>query len=140
MARPKPKLDALRAFGLPLGVAYQLRDDLLGVFGDPEVTGKPAGDDLREGKRTVLIALARQSLEPHVRRIVDELIGDRDLDAAQIELLRTTIRESGAVDEVEALIDQHVAKAVDAMTGAPLSASSREQLLELARRVTSRSS
>ena len=55
------QLAALREFGLPLGVAYQLRDDLLGVFGDPEVTGKPAGDDLREGKRTVLIAIARRS-------------------------------------------------------------------------------
>ena len=53
------QLAALRDFGLPLGVAFQLRDDLLGVFGDPAVTGKPAGDDLREGKRTVLIALAR---------------------------------------------------------------------------------
>ena len=135
-----PQLDALRAFGLPLGVAYQLRDDLLGVFGDPEVTGKPAGDDLREGKRTVLIALARKSLEPHVRRTVDELMGDRDLDGAQIELLRTTIRESGAVEEVEALIDRNVQEAVEAITVAPLSASSREQLLDLAQRVTSRTS
>ena len=56
------QLDALRAFGLPLGIAYQLRDDLLGVYGDPEVTGKPSGDDLREGKRTMLVAIARERL------------------------------------------------------------------------------
>ena len=66
------QLDALRAFGLPLGIAYQLRDDMLGVFGDPEVTGKPAGDDLREGKRTVLIALARADLPPTAVRLFDE--------------------------------------------------------------------
>ena len=51
-------LTALSSFGLPLGEAFQLRDDLLGVFGDADTTGKPAGDDLVEGKRTVLVALA----------------------------------------------------------------------------------
>lgn len=132
------QLAALRAFGLPLGIAFQLRDDLLGVFGDPAVTGKPAGDDLREGKRTVLVALARQALAPHVRRTVDELIGDPELDAAQIELLRTTLRESGAAEQVEALIARNVATARTAIAEAPLSASSREQLLELADRVTRR--
>jgi len=134
------QLDALRAFGLPLGVAYQLRDDLLGVFGDPAVTGKPAGDDLREGKRTVLLALARQAMAPHVRRIVDELIGDPELDGSQIELLRTTIRDSGAPEQVEALIARNVAKAMAAMAQAPLSPSSREQLGRLADRVTRRTS
>jgi geranylgeranyl diphosphate synthase type I len=134
------QLDALRAFGLPLGVAYQLRDDLLGVFGDPAITGKPAGDDLREGKRTVLVALARQAMAPQVRRTVDELIGDPDLDASQVELLRTTIRESGAADQVEALIARNVAAAMTAMADAPLSASSREQLADLADRVTRRTS
>ena len=56
-------VEALSAYGLPLGEAFQLRDDLLGVFGDPEVTGKPAGDDLSEGKRTVLVALALAGLD-----------------------------------------------------------------------------
>ncbi|MCT9623389.1 polyprenyl synthetase family protein, partial [Curtobacterium sp. C2H10] len=64
------QLEGLRAFGLPLGVAYQLRDDMLGVFGDPEVTGKPAGDDLLEGKRTVLIASARKALPSGARQLV----------------------------------------------------------------------
>ncbi|MEZ5192821.1 MAG: polyprenyl synthetase family protein [Nocardioides sp.] len=56
--RQRPTLAELSAFGLPLGEAFQLRDDPLGVFGDPATTGKPAGDDLVEGKRTVLVALA----------------------------------------------------------------------------------
>src|SRR5690606_35044751 len=56
--------DALSAFGHPVGMAFQLRDDVLGVFGDAAVTGKPSGDDLREGKRTLLIAYAREQLSP----------------------------------------------------------------------------
>jgi geranylgeranyl diphosphate synthase type I len=132
------QLAALRSFGLPLGIAYQLRDDLLGVFGDPEVTGKPAGDDLREGKRTVIIAIARAKLPVHARNVLDELLGDRTLDAVQIDMLRTAIRDSGAVDQVERIIDHNVGLARSAMDAAPLSRSSREQLLHLAETVTRR--
>ena len=95
------QLAALHSFGLPLGVAYQLRDDLLGVFGDPEVTGKPAGDDLREGKRTVLIALARTRLPASSRNLMDELLGDPGLDSQQVDMIRTALRDCGAIEEVE---------------------------------------
>jgi geranylgeranyl diphosphate synthase type I len=108
------------------------------VFGDPELTGKPAGDDLREGKRTVLIALARAKLPGHVRSIMDELLGDRELDATQVDMLRTAIRDSGAVDQVERIIDHNVGLARTAMDDAPLSRSSRDQLLQLAETVTKR--
>jgi geranylgeranyl diphosphate synthase type I len=129
---------ALRAFGLPLGIAYQLRDDLLGVFGDPEVTGKPAGDDLREGKRTVLIALARTALPANSRALLDELLGDRDLDARQVEVLQSVIRDSGAIDRVERIITHNVGLARQALESAPLSASSRAQLTQLADTVSRR--
>ena len=132
------QLAALRAFGLPLGVAYQLRDDLLGVFGDPSVTGKPAGDDLREGKRTVLIALARQKLSSQARALMDELLGDPELDTSQVNIMRNTLRECGAVDQVERIIDHNVTLAKDAIRDAPLAASARQQLLELADTVTKR--
>ena len=65
--------DVLAAFGSPIGRAFQFRDDLLGVFGDTEVTGKPAGDDLREGKRTVLVAHAFAHADPAGRRVLAEL-------------------------------------------------------------------
>jgi geranylgeranyl diphosphate synthase type I len=132
------QLDGLRAFGLPLGVAYQLRDDLLGVFGDPELTGKPAGDDLREGKRTVLIATARKSLPSNARALLDELLGDPDLDADQIAMLRATLNESGAVAAVERSIERHVSRAKSALDAAPLSPSAREQLTTLADTVSRR--
>ncbi len=132
------QIEALRSFGLPLGVAYQLRDDLLGVFGDSDVTGKPSGDDLREGKRTVLIALARRALTNGQRRIVDELLGDPDLTPQQVDMLQRTIRESGAVEAIETMIAANVDRAVRAIDVAPLSAQARAQLRELATTVTRR--
>ncbi|WP_022904579.1 polyprenyl synthetase family protein [Curtobacterium sp. B8] len=126
------QLEGLRSFGLPLGVAYQLRDDMLGVFGDPEITGKPAGDDLREGKRTVLIASARKTLPPGPRQLLDELLGDPDLDEGQVQMLRATLTDSGAVAAVERSIDRHVQRAKAALDAAPLTPSAREQLASLA--------
>lgn len=134
------QLDALRAFGRPLGVAYQLRDDLLGVFGDPEVTGKPSGDDLREGKRTVLIAIARERLAPGSRRLLDELLGDPELDGTQVRMLQRTISECGADEEVERLIAGNVARADAALVDAPLSREARSELGSLATAVSRRAS
>ena len=132
------QLAGLRAFGLPLGVAFQLRDDMLGVFGDPVVTGKPSGDDLREGKRTVLIGLARQKMPPSAVRVLDELLGDPTLDDAQVRMLQNTVRDSGAVDQVERIIAHNVRVAREALESAPLSASATSALAELAERVTRR--
>jgi geranylgeranyl diphosphate synthase type I len=126
------QVSALREFGLPLGIAYQLRDDLLGVFGDPVITGKPAGDDLREGKRTVLIALARTKLPVTSSRLLDELLGDADLTAQQVAMLQASIRDCGAVEHVERIIDHNVKLAIAALEDAPLSVASRRQLVDLA--------
>ncbi|PZQ91716.1 MAG: geranylgeranyl pyrophosphate synthase [Leifsonia xyli] len=132
------QLAALREFGLPLGVAFQLRDDMLGVFGDPAVTGKPSGDDLREGKRTVLIGLARQKMPPTAVRVLDELLGDPALDDAQVRMLQNTVRDSGAAEQVERIIAHNVRVAREALAAAPLSSSARSELSELAERVTRR--
>ena len=135
-----PQLAALRAFGLPLGIAFQLRDDLLGVFGDPAVTGKPAGDDLREGKRTVLVTLARQKLPGSAARLFDELLGDEELNDQQVAMLQTAVRDSGAVEQVEKIIAHNVAVATAALADAPLTRSAREQLGALADTVSRRES
>ena len=134
------QLAALRDFGLPLGIAYQLRDDLLGVYGDPEVTGKPSGDDLREGKRTMLVAIARERLAPGQRRLLDELLGDADLTGDQVRMLQRTIADCGAVDEVERLIAENTARATAVLADAPLSGDARTELGALATAVTRRTS
>ncbi len=91
----------LSRYGLALGEAFQLRDDVLGVFGDPERTGKPAGDDLREGKRTLLIAHALERADADQTATVDKLLGQPDLDANGVEDLRSVLLDTGAVDTVE---------------------------------------
>jgi geranylgeranyl diphosphate synthase type I len=132
------KLTALAEFGHPVGMAFQLRDDVLGVFGDEAQTGKPSGDDLREGKRTVLVAYAREQLPPSARRIVDELIGDPSLDADQVASLQRTIIESGALDRVEALISEYARRGERALSGVRLGNAAVGQLRDLARAATVR--
>lgn len=129
---------ALSAFGEPLGLAFQLRDDVLGVFGDAAVTGKPAGDDLREGKRTVLIALTRDALPPSGRRVVDELLGDPGLDGDQIAMLQRTIADSGALARIEDMITAYVRDADRALSGARLGNAAVGELRDLARAATAR--
>jgi geranylgeranyl diphosphate synthase type I len=129
----------IRAYGLPVGVAFQLRDDFLGVFGDPAVTGKPAGDDLREGKRTVLITRTYQLAETGDRTFIRDRLGAPDLSSAEIDRFRSIITSSGASDQVEALIAQHTATGLAALTEAPpLAEPGLGMLVELAAAATDR--
>ncbi|WP_434811646.1 polyprenyl synthetase family protein [Microbacterium sp. bgisy189] len=130
--------DALSAFGHPIGLAFQLRDDVLGVFGDEAVTGKPSGDDLREGKRTLLIAYAREALPSGPRRVLDELLGDPALDAGQIASLQQTIIDTGALARVESHIAEYSLEADRALRGAPLGSSAVGRLRDLALAATKR--
>ena len=133
--------EALSRYGLDLGRAFQLRDDLLGVFGDPEETGKPAGDDLREGKRTVLLAHALAGIDDVSRGRVESLLGRSDLDGDQVDELRSLISGSGAVARLEAEITALAESARAALGGAPsLEPVAREALLELVGIATARSS
>ncbi|HWS59045.1 MAG TPA: polyprenyl synthetase family protein [Actinotalea sp.] len=97
-------LAACREVGLPLGEAFQLRDDLLGVFGEPRTTGKPAGDDLREGKRTVLVIRALQHAAPQDAALLRAGLGRADLDDPGVAALQAALTRSGAPLEVERLI------------------------------------
>jgi geranylgeranyl diphosphate synthase type I len=116
-------------YGVPLGEAFQLRDDLLGVFGDPDVTGKPAGDDLREGKRTVLVAIALDSPRSDVLR---RGLGDPALADADVEKLRALIVDSGAAAAVEKMIAERLGESLAALADAPLEPAARDALVELA--------
>ncbi|HOF63144.1 MAG TPA: polyprenyl synthetase family protein [Dermatophilaceae bacterium] len=111
-------LDGLSRYGLALGEAFQLRDDLLGVFGDPSATGKPAGDDLREGKRTALVAYTLDRLtQPEIERF-GALFGHADLDESGVAELRRVITSAGGDAAVEADIARLCREASDALTGA----------------------
>jgi geranylgeranyl diphosphate synthase, type I len=126
------------AFGLPLGEAFQLRDDVLGVFGDPDETGKPAGDDLREGKRTVLVAMAMAAANPAQADVIRRLLGDPRLDAEGVGVLRGVIEDTGALDAVERLVDDLTATAQKALAEAPVAEPARGVLERLAVAATAR--
>ncbi|QHC58403.1 polyprenyl synthetase family protein [Rathayibacter sp. VKM Ac-2760] len=132
------QLDALRRFGLPLGIAFQLRDDVLGVFGDPAVTGKPAGDDLREGKRTVLLALARAAASAAGRAELDAVVGRADASADDIARAQEIVAGSGALDRLEERIARDVEAALGVLPDAPLREEGVAELRDLADRVTTR--
>jgi geranylgeranyl diphosphate synthase type I len=129
-------VDGLRSFGTDIGVAFQLRDDLLGVFGDPAVTGKPAGDDLREGKRTLLVALGME----FGADVLHEALGKPDLDVALVDEVRARLREVGAVDAVEERIAELTGSALRALDRAPIAEPAGERLAELAISATKRTS
>ncbi|MDZ7577727.1 MAG: polyprenyl synthetase family protein [Candidatus Nanopelagicales bacterium] len=132
-------MEALSRFALPLGRAFQMRDDLLGVFGDPGKTGKPAGDDLREGKRTVLVALALASMSPEDARFLDASLGNRDLDSAMIDDLQRIIESSGARQQVEQLISRDTREAIAALDDGGFAAGPRRALEDIARALSARS-
>jgi geranylgeranyl diphosphate synthase type I len=129
---------ALSAYGLPLGEAFQLRDDVLGVFGDPAATGKPAGDDLREGKQTVLVALAAARADSTRLKLLREGLGDATLDASGVAELQAVIVDTGALDAVEQRIEERTRRALEALERARVDEEAREVLAELAIAATAR--
>ncbi|QAY62908.1 polyprenyl synthetase family protein [Xylanimonas allomyrinae] len=122
---------AVAAAGQPLGEAFQLRDDVLGVFGDPEITGKPAGDDLREGKRTVLAARTMAAGDAHQRALLTQRLGDPGLTDADVTALRDAVVASGALDGVEQLIDDLTRTALAGLETAALTERGRAVLIAL---------
>ena len=141
--RFEPLAAGLSAVGLPLGEAFQLRDDLLGVLGDERVTGKPVGDDLREGKATPLLALAVAEVRRRGDRPAEELlarVGAPDLDDGEVDAIRAVLEASGAVAEIEQRVARLVDDARAALAGLPLVAEARVALGELAAYVADRRS
>ncbi|MEM9464036.1 MAG: polyprenyl synthetase family protein [Actinomycetota bacterium] len=121
---------ALEAHGLPLGVAFQLRDDMLGAFGDSAKTGKPVGDDLREGKPTVMLALARDAADEVELRVLDR-VGPTVSDA-EVAAIQQVMADTGAVAQVEDEIEQLLDEALSAIDDLPDTNGSRDALRALA--------
>ncbi|WP_069165093.1 polyprenyl synthetase family protein [Nocardia altamirensis] len=133
-------IEAYRTYGTDIGIAFQLRDDLLGVFGDPAVTGKPSGDDLREGKRTVLVAEALQradATDPAAAKLLRTSLGT-DLGADEVERLREVLTELGAVDEVERRISELTEAGLAAIEASTATPAAKERLRAMALAATKR--
>jgi geranylgeranyl diphosphate synthase, type I len=139
IAGANPELNqVLSDYGLALGEAFQLRDDLLGVFGDSSVTGKPAGDDLREGKQTMLIAFANTNANVEDKKYLSENLGDPDLSSETITKLQDILVSCGAQDFVENRISDYLAKSLSALDSLACASEPKSALTELAILATKR--
>ena len=130
-------LEPLSSYGLPLGIAFQLRDDILGAFGDESVTGKPVGGDFREGKTTALVGYAMSVVSSSQMDIL-ERIGSPLLSSTDVSEIQQVLVDTGSVQHVEDLIGQQHREAVDSLKEADMDASARDALIELALQVTQR--
>jgi len=131
---------AYGAFGADIGIAFQLRDDLLGVFGDPALTGKPAVDDLREGKRTVLLATALRRADeqdPESAKFIREKIGE-DLSEDDFARIRAILVDVGAVEDIETQIALRTDKAIAVLAASSATGPAKQQLAEMAIKATQR--
>jgi geranylgeranyl diphosphate synthase type I len=125
----------LSTYGLPLGDAFQMRDDVLGAFGDTAITGKPVGDDLREGKPTPLMAIATARANAAQLKEL-QLVGNQDLTPEQIARVQEVIRETGALDELEVVITRLTDEAIAAVQNVPFAQSVRDEMITLAEYVS----
>lgn len=124
--------DACSAYALPLGEAFQLRDDLLGVFGRPRLTGKPVMEDLRSGKRTALVALAVRNASPRQRRVLEDLVGGPCLDERAAAAVCEILEATGARQAVEDMITSRHRQALTALDQAAFRSDVTAALREIA--------
>lgn len=129
---PEADQRALRRYGQSAGVAFQIADDFLGVFGDEAATGKPATSDMRNGKQTLLFAAARRLAAPADRREFDRIVGNPRAGQRQLATLRRILHRSGAVTEVARRAARRIALAKRALRPVPLTAAVRQALEQVA--------
>jgi geranylgeranyl diphosphate synthase type I len=125
----------LSAYGLPLGDAFQMRDDVLGAFGEEAVTGKPVGGDLREGKPTPLLARAVESASPAQQAVLDR-VGRPDLTDDEVAAIQQVIVDTGALADLESTITRLTDEAIAAIGRAAVTPEARDELVALAHYVS----
>ncbi|WP_395160571.1 polyprenyl synthetase family protein [Ilumatobacter sp.] len=130
-------LPHLSAYGLPLGDAFQMRDDIMGAFGDEAVTGKPVGGDLLEGKPTPLLARATRSATDAQRKVL-ELVGDPGMSPETVASIQQVIVDTGGLAELEQHISELTESAVTSLDAAPITAVAKTELIALAEFVAQR--
>lgn len=125
-------------YGLPLGEAFQLRDDILGVFGKPEITGKPSGDDIREGKRTLLIALTLEGCDSDQMELIENSLGKSDLSEAEVSKIQKIIIDTGGLNRCEEMIERLYHEAMSALEKSEINNESKDLLKLMATAATKR--
>ncbi|MBN1878797.1 polyprenyl synthetase family protein [bacterium] len=117
-----PGIHALRTYGNSLGLAFQLRDDILGIIGDVSTIGKPVGSDFKEGKRTLAVKTAWENGSPADRSRIEHILGKSDMSLDEIQEMQTLVKSLGGVAAVEDLAAEHIKVARHALQALPDSA------------------
>lgn len=125
-------------YALPVGIAFQLQDDIMGVFGDEKKTGKPVGSDIREGKRTLLIVKAYENATPKQRKLIEAILGRQSATAEEIETIKEIIVETGSLDYSKEMMNHLVSEGKAAIENAPIREDIKEFLIDIADYVVKR--
>ncbi len=112
-------LNVLRKYGENVGIAFQIRDDILGVFGDPKITGKSVIDDLREGKKTLLLYKTLQLAQPSEKKFIKSRIGSDNISVEDVKRIRSIMVETGALNYVEAKAEMYVREGIKVLNTVP---------------------
>ena len=138
-AQAKPEqIKTLQAYALPLGLAFQLHDDVLGLFGDEEKLGKPNTSDLKEGKQTILILDAYERATGQEKRLIDQALGNADITAEQAQAIRDIVKNTGALDYSIALAKEFKNQALSKLEKQHLTTPGHEFLVNMAEYIVSR--
>lgn len=125
-------LDALTKIAIPMGIAFQIRDDILGLFGSERKIGKLIGSDIKEGKQTILLARAREKADKKQKEILKNLLGERDLQIEEIKSFQKVIQETGALDYASDLINKKIRESKKAIEKINIKPENKEFLLAIA--------
>ncbi len=125
-------LQILSDYGIPLGLAFQIQDDILGLFGSEEKTGKPVVSDVREGKKTLLILHALENCTDKERELILSALGNEDVTLKEIGRIRAIVRKTGSLDYSKQLVAEMTAQAVQAIQQSDFRSEAKEFLINIA--------
>lgn len=131
-------LDDLEELGFMIGIAFQIRDDILGLFGDPRKTGKPVDSDIKQGKRTILVTKAYEVLSEDKARKLVSLLGKKDLTDDELEFVRNAVIESGALSFSQLMAEEYMERCKDFIDELEMRDDQKEVLKEIAERAVRR--
>jgi len=125
-------LKGISKYSIPVGIAFQIQDDILGIFGDEKKLGKEVGSDIEEGKITILVVKAREKANKEQKKILDKILGKKDLTLGEIELFRKVIRETGSLEYAQKLSLGYIEKGKKALDKIEMKKETKDFLLGMA--------
>ena len=125
-------LKSINRFSVPIGIAFQIQDDILGIFGEEEKIGKSVGADIKEGKQTILLVKAKESASSAQRKILNSCVGKENLSSEDVEMFREVVIKTGSLDYAKSFADNLIREGIGELKKVPISSDARKFLLGMA--------